>query len=1821
MMMHNPSQGGHTSPPPTSPRIPPQAHTAAPRRNEVDALLTSSLALDGSGWHEPLADRRRPTPRTDPHGPLDSDPDLSDDPEDVYLDTTTEHRLRARARREVLKATRTKQAKLPAAPPAARNVEVHWNPSNSQRIGIYAANIRGNLLDNAQLAFELARLAANGFPLVIHTETNRMQHELKDMRLPDDWEAYHSALSLDDLLVLQLDKPEHRDIRAIIDDQEAPQQVRDEATTRLEQLKARIATGRHRAAGITVFAKRSVFPSITELQELHSSNSIAIELANNKNEHFVLIAIYGPSASHSDNNTFFGNLRNLVDGLNKPLLLAGDFNAVASAADRNTGNPHLAKHEFVSLAQSLNDLADTDPNTRPEFTFHNAQGYNARLDYFLANDLWCETFAFNAERRNKKRPTYRVLPAPEGYDHNPITLKFNYWSKKAVTKRPPRVARPKIPADLEMKKEVFAKLNAAIDDASLNVDDNASPAVQLQHVMTGIANYAESCCTSGSGTLTHLTTELRALLRLSEIYSHIADQIDRLNHAPGESALLICAQRQLEQNDRSRPAAIARLMREAQPHIMILKGKWAPPDSSLPLASWKPLFREVCEGLQKEKKAAIRKHKKEEIRTNVEKFRDAYALSPKQAWRSIRATLKPRLAGITAVRTTRLGRSVVSSDPDDIKREARDLFGKLAKSGGQDKRPQFKSWLDTLQMGKLDDSTAQKMAKELTLEEISDAIDHLALGKATGSDRITGEMLRLVRQANPGFAKLLTAVCNDAFIHGAPMPDSWRQSNMILLHKKGDRLEISNYRPVSLIQCIYKVYATVLNNRLTEAFESCNIISDAQCGFRKGRSAAQKLWAIRAAIGGALANNQPLWGVFVDMYKCFDTIEHWVIEDILTAIGTPHNVLRALMDTLTGATTTIIIPTADSPAEPYPVQRGVRQGDPLSATLALLALNPMLIAVNQRARELEPRDPLMGMHAYADDADILAGSAAALRQYWDIANHFTSLTNMVINGKKTIAASNAHVPIDARDLPLATPDENGAPTTVTWIGESTPFLVLGVTFTMDLDWSHHKRDKLTRLQTEAHLLRNRSLSTTQLAQVFSTMQLAMISYGMLVVPYTEKDLKKINEILITKLKSRLRMVGKLDTLSPWFLARRADGGLGLTDARALYAAQQISGFISTLDGPESPAKGALMSMILRDNCSVEYLNVHNDSPLHAVCKAAKDAGIRICLKHRAMNDDEKADMLYKAVRLKVGRRLNKATWKKELHNLLEDDPKRPIWKGGYAEHLTTLLRAQNQGASDSDIRRMAQETMIQVSAVRFAQVDKSTPLHIPHIRTQLRHAKKVTHEGEEWVLLSGDGSTEPGNPPKSAWAVNLTASFRDDAHEWQQFTCSARVDGRQSNARAEIFAVTSALETALDMVASEVQAERMGPHSFLVCTDSEATIKSLQSFPSLSRNAKRKVPDRDVIRRALAAMDSLANLGARVRLIHIFSHQEEADDERQLKITAQQHEYTKGTYSCMRTGNETVDAAAKEALESPLSERNYKTHPSTGVEDVYLTDRSSDDWLADGIHPTVRRVFQQKAIDEIRNQKGKGAHVVKRLTDPDIDLKRSNPLAKAKEYADHRTAETLLALRAHAYGATQKKRSEMHMYIDRFKPHTYATYYNAMYPSSACHHCGRRGAQPAQQEDTQHVLSCGNCPQAEMLKIAAWTRIYQKIAAAIGPNRPANPHALAPFACDTPELRERCVQALEQLDPDRTPHLRQLAASPTVDGNLGIIPKCLRPALEELGVPRALTSALADDIAIEIHRCIHNVCITRAKVRADEMGQHNLYRQHILGLPPVVVNP
>ena len=127
---------------------------------------------------------------------------------------------------------------------------------------------------------------------------------------------------------------------------------------------------------------------------------------------------------------------------------------------------------------------------------------------------------------------------------------------------------------------------------------------------------------------------------------------------------------------------------------------------------------------------------------------------------------------------------------------------------------------------------------EITEDEARKAIRRLKSGKTAGVDQVINELLKSTeRVILPFSVKLCNAIFNQDIF-----PEEWTKSIIVPLHKKGDCDNPDNYRGISLLSSLNKVFTSVLNARLTEWAEENTVFTEAQAGFRK----AHRLSALRS---------------------------------------------------------------------------------------------------------------------------------------------------------------------------------------------------------------------------------------------------------------------------------------------------------------------------------------------------------------------------------------------------------------------------------------------------------------------------------------------------------------------------------------------------------------------------------------------------------------------------------------------------------------------------------------------------------------------------------------------------------------------------------------------------------------------------------------------------------------------------------------------------------------------------------------------------------------------------------------------------------------
>ena len=157
--------------------------------------------------------------------------------------------------------------------------------------------------------------------------------------------------------------------------------------------------------------------------------------------------------------------------------------------------------------------------------------------------------------------------------------------------------------------------------------------------------------------------------------------------------------------------------------------------------------------------------------------------------------------------------------------------------------------------------------------DLMNCIRNLKDNKAPGPDNITNEILKL-----NGLRDVLLSLFNLCLRSGL-VPSQWKRCILMPIPKdaKKDPLIPTNYRTISLISCIAKLYSSLINIRITKFCEDNNLLVEEQNGFRKNRSCMEHVFSLTSCIDYKLRNGGSAFVCFLDMKKAFD----WINRDLL----------------------------------------------------------------------------------------------------------------------------------------------------------------------------------------------------------------------------------------------------------------------------------------------------------------------------------------------------------------------------------------------------------------------------------------------------------------------------------------------------------------------------------------------------------------------------------------------------------------------------------------------------------------------------------------------------------------------------------------------------------------------------------------------------------------------------------------------------------------------------------------------------------------------------------------------------------------------------
>jgi len=135
--------------------------------------------------------------------------------------------------------------------------------------------------------------------------------------------------------------------------------------------------------------------------------------------------------------------------------------------------------------------------------------------------------------------------------------------------------------------------------------------------------------------------------------------------------------------------------------------------------------------------------------------------------------------------------------------------------------------------------TAEPLVPEPSAFEFELAIEKLKSQKSQGIDQIPAKLIKAGgRTIRCEIHKLIISIWNKE-----ELPEEWKESIIVPIHKKGDKTDCNNYRGISLLPTTYKILSNILLSRLIPYAEE--VIGDHQCGFRRNKSTADHIFCIR----------------------------------------------------------------------------------------------------------------------------------------------------------------------------------------------------------------------------------------------------------------------------------------------------------------------------------------------------------------------------------------------------------------------------------------------------------------------------------------------------------------------------------------------------------------------------------------------------------------------------------------------------------------------------------------------------------------------------------------------------------------------------------------------------------------------------------------------------------------------------------------------------------------------------------------------------------------------------------------------------------------
>lgn len=298
----------------------------------------------------------------------------------------------------------------------------------------------------------------------------------------------------------------------------------------------------------------------------------------------------------------------------------------------------------------------------------------------------------------------------------------------------------------------------------------------------------------------------------------------------------------------------------------------------------------------------------------------------------------------------------------------------------------------------LEENNDPRLAQPFTKEEVLEIIHRNKPGKAAGPDCIPSDFYKALSDF---WIDRMVDLFN-RILREERTPTEWSSARLCLIYKKGDRHDPSNYRGISLLNNIVKIFTGVLANRIQLWCDEEDVLVDEQYGFRKKRGCRDAIFVLSSTINMNLRlPGRKVFVIFADLCKAFDTVSHEKLWVKLSNIGISRKIINILSGLYADANFFFMSNGEKSPK--VKITKGVLQGDALSPLLFSLYINDLSKYLKEEGLtgvSITGRRDVLAIK-YADDTALLASTRGQAQKTLDALKRYCDSNELIINVNKT----------------------------------------------------------------------------------------------------------------------------------------------------------------------------------------------------------------------------------------------------------------------------------------------------------------------------------------------------------------------------------------------------------------------------------------------------------------------------------------------------------------------------------------------------------------------------------------------------------------------------------------------------------------------------------------------------------------------------------------------------------------------------------------------------------------------------------------------------